>query len=149
MSDTGTIGPIDNSNNSTGPTGNTGPTGDTGPTGPTGDTGPTSDSEIHNEFLSNHPDITHFFNDKNISTEHILDNIQYTNQQNYSIVYFFIKDIKVQLNTSVILSVLFIDSKSKTFMKRVTLSGDDYKGWGSDDNYLVEFIKNNINKLLD
>ena len=121
MSDTGATDPIDLSNNI---------------------------SEIKKEFLSNHPNITHFLSD-NVSINNILDNIQHTNQKNYNIVYFVIKEIKVQLHISVALSVLFIDSEGKSFMKRIVLSGDSYTNWGNDDDYLFNYIKDNINTLLD
>ena len=54
---------------------------------------------------------------------------------------FSVDIIKVKMFESVMIAVTFFD-ESKSVIDRTTLNltGDDYKNWGTDDNYLVNYV---------
>lgn len=57
---------------------------------------------------------------------------------------FAIKDIIIKLNTSAkFIVVLYGD---ETDVVQIEMTQADYEAWGSDDNYVIQFIKN---KLLE
>ena len=57
-----------------------------------------------------------------------------------------IRRITINLNTSANIMVdLFDDNDRFIQMKNLTLSGEDYSNWGTDDNYIIEWVKQNLN----
>lgn len=62
---------------------------------------------------------------------------------------FKIKDIKVSLNSSATIVVLIypVDgTENSVICKNITMTTEEYNLWGTDDSYVIEFIKN---KLLE
>lgn len=59
---------------------------------------------------------------------------------------FLIKSINVELNSSAtIIVLLYPVENSGTIVSRIiVMSGTDYANWGNDDNYLIEFIKQQL-----
>lgn len=57
-----------------------------------------------------------------------------------------IRRITINLNTSANIMVdLFDDNNRFIQMKILTLAGEDYSNWGTDDNYIIEWVKQNLN----
>ena len=70
----------------------------------------------------------------------------FTISEHYNISNFLIRITNVVLHTSATINVVFFEDydrpvKSNTFI----LSGDDYKSWGNDDEYIVNWIKSKMN----
>ena len=57
---------------------------------------------------------------------------------------FFIKNITVNINSSATIIVLLYPIEGDIVSKIIEIDGDDYANWGSDDNYLIEFIKTKL-----
>ena len=57
-----------------------------------------------------------------------------------------IQVIDVKIFECVRLSVNLLDIDDRSIDHRLyLLEGDDYKGWGTDDNYLVNWVKKQLN----
>lgn len=55
---------------------------------------------------------------------------------------FTIKIIELILNTSVSIHVMLYDTDDKFITaKNFVIDGDAYKAWGSDDNYITNYVK--------
>ena len=54
---------------------------------------------------------------------------------------FSVNIVHVKMFESVMIAVTFLD-ENKAIIDRTTLNltGDDYKNWGTDDNYLVNYV---------
>jgi hypothetical protein len=53
-------------------------------------------------------------------------------------------DVKIKESAEIILDL--VDSNnSYAGTKYLVMSGEDYANWGSDDDYLINWIKNNLN----
>lgn len=50
------------------------------------------------------------------------------------------------INDSCSILLIFHDDKDDRFYKQIILSGDDYKNW-KDDQYIIDYIKDIINKM--
>ena len=50
----------------------------------------------------------------------------------------------ITLNSSVSFNVFVLSNNNVVYTRRITLSGDDYKNWGNDDTYLVNYVANQL-----
>jgi hypothetical protein len=57
---------------------------------------------------------------------------------------FLIKDVKVNINSSATIIILLKPLVGDIISKVLEMNGDDYNSWGSDDAYLIEFIKQKL-----
>jgi hypothetical protein len=58
---------------------------------------------------------------------------------------FVIKRIEIKIKESAVIMIELIDSTGNYAGTRYfTISGDDYANWGSDDDYIINWIKNNL-----
>ena len=57
---------------------------------------------------------------------------------------FFIKNITVNINSSATIIVLLFPVEGDVASRIIEMDGDDYANWGSDDNYLIQFIKQKL-----
>ena len=56
---------------------------------------------------------------------------------------FSINIIDIKIFKSVMISVEFFDENNdRVDVARLQLTGDDYSNWGTDDNYLVNYVAN-------
>jgi hypothetical protein len=53
-------------------------------------------------------------------------------------------DVKIKESAEIILD-LVDNNNSYAGTKYLVMSGEDYSNWGSDDDYLINWIKNNLN----
>lgn len=59
---------------------------------------------------------------------------------------FTVKSLEVKLTQSANILVDLLDKNDNyAGTEYLEISGDDYANWGSDDDYLVNWIKNNLN----
>ncbi len=59
---------------------------------------------------------------------------------------FVIKIITVTIKKEAYIHIDLLDNNGNYAGNRFfTMSGDDYANWGSDDDYLIDWIKNNLN----
>lgn len=57
---------------------------------------------------------------------------------------FFIKNVTVNINSSATIIVLLYPVEGDIISRIIEMDGDDYAKWGSDDNYLIQFIKQKL-----
>lgn len=57
---------------------------------------------------------------------------------------FFIKNVTVNINSSATIIVLLFPLEGDVVSRIIEMDGDDYANWGSDDNYLIQFIKTKL-----
>jgi len=55
-----------------------------------------------------------------------------------------IKIMKIELYKSITLSVSLLTNNINIDNKIITISGTDYNNWGNDDNYIINFVLNNL-----
>jgi len=66
-----------------------------------------------------------------------------------TIVRFAMDIIELVLNTSATFRVLCYDIKDKLVDTQfVTLEGDDYTNWGNEDEYVVQYVANQLGFIL-
>jgi len=59
---------------------------------------------------------------------------------------FIIQRVEVKLKESAHIVVDLVNNTGNyAGSKYLTVSGEDYANWGSDDDYLINWIKNNLN----
>jgi len=59
---------------------------------------------------------------------------------------FIIKRIEIKIKESAGIMIDLVDNTGNSAGTRyLTMSGEDYANWGSDDDYLINWIKNNLN----
>jgi pullulanase/glycogen debranching enzyme len=62
---------------------------------------------------------------------------------------FKVEVINFRIFSSVYLRVFLYDNSNKLINSLyLTLSGDDYKNWGNDDNYLINYVANHYGFTL-
>lgn len=57
---------------------------------------------------------------------------------------FLIKNITVNVNSSATIIILLYPLEGDVVCRIIQMDGDDYANWGSDDTYLIEFIKTKL-----
>lgn len=57
---------------------------------------------------------------------------------------FFIKNVTVNINSSATIIILLYPLEGDIISRIIEMDGSDYADWGSDDNYLINFIKNKL-----
>ena len=55
---------------------------------------------------------------------------------NFRIDWYF----QMNLNVSATFTVFVFNHNQQLYTKQITLAGDDYKNWGNDDTYLVNYV---------
>lgn len=68
--------------------------------------------------------------------------------KSYNINYYQITNITIIPNLSAKLEILFFSIDNQIFSRNYTLENDEYSDWQTDD-YLKEFIINNLNKIFN
>lgn len=52
-----------------------------------------------------------------------------------------VRVVDVELNVSASLNITLLDANNNIIkMDRITVSGADYTAWGTDDNYIVNYV---------
>ena len=57
---------------------------------------------------------------------------------------FEIVNLEVVLNSRASLYVYLKNNEDVVTGEHITIEGDDYNNWGSDDSYIIEYVKNYI-----
>ena len=57
---------------------------------------------------------------------------------------FVIDNIKVELNKYAIVQVLLKNDDEYVMFESLQIEGADYANWGSDDQYIIDYVKNYI-----
>jgi hypothetical protein len=57
---------------------------------------------------------------------------------------FLIKNVTVNINSSATIIVLLYPLMGDIISRIIEMDGSDYANWGSDDNYLIQFIKQKL-----
>jgi hypothetical protein len=58
---------------------------------------------------------------------------------------FFIKNVTVNINSSATIIILLFPLEGDIVSRIIQMEGSDYENWGSDDSYLIDFIKIKLN----
>ena len=58
-------------------------------------------------------------------------------------------NVVINPNTNATIYLTFSTDDGKTITTTILLEGNDYTSWGADDNYLYEYIQNNISTILN
>lgn len=74
--------------------------------------------------------------------------INYQFTKTINIVSFDISGVRIDLFEKAILCVVFRCDDGSVITKDVVLQGDAYLLWGSDDNYIVNYITNNLSNIF-
>ena len=84
-----------------------------------------------------------------MDTKYDITKAPYIYTKTFNVVSFSFRVINLVPFSSVTINITFFDEKG-TFISgnNITLSGKEYDGWGSDDNYLVNYINANIDTLV-
>ena len=64
---------------------------------------------------------------------------------------FKIKNIVIELNSAAKIVVLIFPTdelKDSVICKTIEMTTEEYSLWGSDDNYIIDFVKNKVRDLL-
>lgn len=59
---------------------------------------------------------------------------------------FFIKNVTVNINSSATIIILLYPIEGDIISRIIEMDGNDYANWGSNDNYLIDFIKNKLSE---
>ena len=57
---------------------------------------------------------------------------------------FLIKNVTVNINSSATIIILLYPLDGDIISRIIQMEGSDYLNWGIDDNYLINFIKANL-----
>jgi hypothetical protein len=58
---------------------------------------------------------------------------------------FLIKNVTVNINSSATIIILLFPLEGDIVSRIIQMEGSDYENWGSDDSYLIDFIKIKLN----
>ena len=58
---------------------------------------------------------------------------------------FLIKNVTVNINSSATIIILLYPLEGDIISRIIQMDGSDYANWGSDDSYLINFIKAKLN----
>ena len=61
--------------------------------------------------------------------------------------HFKIKDIIVNLNQNATFIVILYTNDNDSDVKSIEMNEAEYNSWGSDDNYVINFIKQKISEM--
>ena len=67
----------------------------------------------------------------------------------YNILSFDVQSVLIKLFTSATLYITLYTDSGLKIPKSILLAGDDYSNWGADDNYLMNYIINNIHTIYN
>lgn len=73
-------------------------------------------------------------------------NLDYTKKLN--VVSFDISGVRIILFKSANVDVIFTCEDGTKLLRVVIIDGEDYLKWSNDDNFIVEFIKENAQRIL-
>ena len=57
---------------------------------------------------------------------------------------FLIKNVTVNVNSNATIIILLCPIEGDIISRIIEMDGNDYTDWGSDDNYLIQFIKQKL-----
>lgn len=77
-----------------------------------------------------------------------MNKVDFTITREINVVSFDISGVKIDLYERATIYVVFKCDDGTTIYKEVILRGDAYMQWGDDDNYIINYIKNNIYDIL-
>lgn len=60
---------------------------------------------------------------------------------------FLIKNITVNINSSATIIILLFPIEGDIISRIIEMDNTDYANWGSDDSYLIDFIKTKLNPI--
>ena len=65
-----------------------------------------------------------------------------------NVVSFDISGVRIDLFEKAIVCVIFKCNNGEIIVRDVVIQGDTYLQWGSDDNFIVNYITDNISNIL-
>ena len=70
---------------------------------------------------------------------------------NYKIIIksYYIVSVIVKLFMSVEINIIFVSDIDKSYERQIILCDELYTQWGSDDDYLTNYIKNNLETIIN
>jgi hypothetical protein len=84
-----------------------------------------------------------------MDTKYTIDNGPYVYTKTVDVVSFTFRVVNLIPFSSVTINVMFFDGNGAVISgNNLTLTGQDYNDWGTDDNYLVNRINKDIATLM-
>ena len=65
----------------------------------------------------------------------------------YNFISFEVTNVHVEVFSCVTIFILFKTDTGGSFSKSIKLCDTDYSSWGTDDNYIINYIKDNIQTI--
>ena len=62
---------------------------------------------------------------------------------------YYIVSVIVKLFRSVEINLIFVSDIDKSYERQIILCDELYTQWGSDDDYLTNYIKNNLETIIN
>ena len=66
-----------------------------------------------------------------------------------NIISFKVANIHIELFDCVLIHIFLITDTGVTLSRNIKLCDTDYSGWDTDDNYIINYIKNNIQAIYN
>ena len=82
-----------------------------------------------------------------MNLENIIDPI--TINSKIIIKSYYIVSVIVKLFMSVEINIIFVSDIDKSYERQIILCDELYTQWGSDDDYLTNYIKNNLETIIN
>ena len=65
----------------------------------------------------------------------------------YNLISFEVTNVHVEVFSCVTIYMLFKTDTGESLSKSIKLCETDYSSWGTDDNYIINYIKDNIQTI--
>ena len=62
---------------------------------------------------------------------------------------YYIVSVIVKLFTSVEINIIFVSETDKSYERQIILCDELYTNWGSEDDYLMEYIQTNLESIIN
>ena len=62
---------------------------------------------------------------------------------------YYIISVIVKLFTSVEINIIFVSETDKSYERQIILCDELYTNWGSEDDYLMEYIQTNLESIIN
>ena len=62
---------------------------------------------------------------------------------------YYIVSVIVKLFTSVEINIIFVSETDKSYERKIILCDELYTNWGSEDDYLMEYIQTNLESIIN
>ena len=66
-----------------------------------------------------------------------------------NITRYYIRSVFVVLYQSVEIDLIFLSDNDKSYQRKICLCDDLYLNWGSSDDYLMDYIQNNVEEIIN